>query len=170
MSGFQIIVYNRQQRGRMEAIILVGIQGAGKSTFYHQRFFDTHVRISLDVLRTRPRERAFFETCLRTGQQFVVDNTNVRTADRAVYIEAAKRAGFRIIGYFFETTLGDALRRNAQRFGRAQIPPAGVAGALKRLERPKLEEGFDELYLVTLDETGAFVVNSWLSTEGAIES
>jgi predicted kinase len=30
----------------MEAVILVGIQASGKSTFYAQRFFDTHVRIS----------------------------------------------------------------------------------------------------------------------------
>lgn len=144
----------------MEAVILMGIQGAGKSTFYRQRFFDTHVRISLDVLRTRPRERTFLETCLRTGQRFVVDNTNVRAAERAVYIEAAKRVGFRVIGYFLETTLRDALRRNAQRSGRAKIPPAGVGAALKRLERPKPEEGFDELYLVTVDETSEFVVSA----------
>jgi predicted kinase len=143
----------------MEAVILIGIQGSGKTTFYRERFFDTHIRISLDVLRTRPRERAFLETCLRTSQRFVVDNTNVRAAERAVYIEAAKRAGFRVIGYFLETTLGDALRRNAQRAGRAKIPPAGVGAALKRLERPKLEEGFDELYLVTLDESHGFVVS-----------
>jgi predicted kinase len=145
----------------MEAVILMGIPGAGKSTFYHQRFFDTHVRISLDVLRTRPRERAFVETCLRTGQRFVVDNTNVRTAERAIFIEAAKRAGFRVIGYFLETTLGDALRRNAQRTGKAKIPPAGVGAALKRLERPNFEEGFDELYLVTHGESGEFVVKAW---------
>ena len=150
----------------MEAVILIGIQGAGKSTFYRQRFFDTHVRISLDVLRTRPRERTFFETCLRTGQRFVVDNTNVRAAERAVYIEAAKRAGFRAIGYFLEATLSDALRRNGQRTGRAKIPPAGVASAWKRLERPKLEEGFDELYLVTHGESGEFVVESWPQEEG----
>lgn len=28
----------------MEAIIFVGIQGAGKSTFYRDRFFNTHIR------------------------------------------------------------------------------------------------------------------------------
>jgi predicted kinase len=145
----------------MEAVILMGIQGAGKSTFYRQRFFDTHVRISLDVLRTRARERTFFETCLRTGQRFVVDNTNVRAAERAVYLEAAKRAGFRVIGYFLETTLGDALRRNAQRGGRAKIPAAGVGSTWKRLERPRPEEGFDELYLVTHGNSGDFVVSAW---------
>src|SRR4051812_8782542 len=37
----------------MEAVILIGIQGSGKSTFYRERFFDTHVRVSLDLLKTR---------------------------------------------------------------------------------------------------------------------
>ncbi len=31
----------------MTAIILIGIPASGKSTFYRQRFFFTHVRISL---------------------------------------------------------------------------------------------------------------------------
>lgn len=48
----------------MEAVIFVGAQGAGKSTFYSERFFDTHVRISLDVLKTRRREQLIFEACL----------------------------------------------------------------------------------------------------------
>ena len=145
----------------MEAVIFIGIQGSGKSTYYREHFFDTHLRISLDVLKTRARERAFLQTCLATGQPFVVDNTNVRAADRALYIEAAKRSGFRITGYFFETRLGDALRRNAQRSGRGKIPVAGVVGTLKRLEPPTPAEGFHELFVVTRDENDQFVVSPW---------
>jgi transcriptional regulator with XRE-family HTH domain len=37
----------------VEAIIFVGIQASGKSTFYRERFFDTHLRINLDMLKTR---------------------------------------------------------------------------------------------------------------------
>jgi predicted kinase len=36
----------------MEAIILIGIQASGKSTFFQQQFFATHVRINLDSLKT----------------------------------------------------------------------------------------------------------------------
>ena len=43
---------------KMEAVILIGIQGAGKSTFYKDRFFNTHVRINLDMLKTRHREKS----------------------------------------------------------------------------------------------------------------
>lgn len=142
----------------MEAVIFIGIQGSGKSTFYRDRFFETHVRISLDLLKTRPREHAFLRTCLQTGQRFVIDNTNARAAERAQYIHAAKAAGFRVIGYFFDTSLRDALRRNKLRSGRAVIPVAGVIGTLKRLERANWHEHFDELYTVSRDEHDAFVV------------
>jgi hypothetical protein len=31
----------------MEAVLFIGIQAAGKSTFYRQRFADTHIRLQL---------------------------------------------------------------------------------------------------------------------------
>lgn len=37
----------------VEGIIFVGIQPSGKSTFYHDRFSNTHLRINLDMLKTR---------------------------------------------------------------------------------------------------------------------
>ena len=77
----------------MEAVIFVGLQGAGKSTFYRERFFATHLRINLDMLKTRHREGRFLQACIETRQPFVVDNTNPTRAERQVYIEAAKQAG-----------------------------------------------------------------------------
>ena len=69
----------------MEVVILIGIQGSGKTTFY-ERFFGAHVRISLDPVKKRNSERTLLETCLRTGQNFVVDNTNATAVERGVYI------------------------------------------------------------------------------------
>ncbi len=142
---------------RMEALIFIGIQGSGKTTFYQRRFFETHVRVNLDMLHTRARERALIAACLASQKRFVIDNTNPRAADRAGYIAAAKAAGFRIIGYFFQPDLRGSLRRNASRAGRAVIPVPGVIGTLKRLEAPTWAEGFDELYSVSIDENGQFV-------------
>ncbi|HJT87001.1 MAG TPA: ATP-binding protein [Bryobacteraceae bacterium] len=151
----------------MEAVIFIGIQGSGKSTFYRERCFDTHLRISLDLVRTRNRERDLMDACLRTGQRFVIDNTNARTAERAVYIAAAKRAGFHVTGYYFETPLRDALARNRQRAGKARIPVPGVIATHKRLEPPTPAEGFDELYVVTQNDRGEFLVAPWTAPERA---
>ena len=145
----------------MEAVIFIGVQGSGKSTFYRERFFDRYVRISLDLLRTRHRQQRFLAVCLATQQRFVIDNTNSKAAERALFIGAAKEAKFRTTGYFFRTRLTDALRRNAQRTGKQQIPPVGVVSTFKGLEEPTFGEGFDELHVVTIDESSKFVVSPW---------
>src|SRR6185503_3095740 len=51
----------------VEAVIFCGVQGSGKTTLYRDRFLETHARISMDLLRTRPREAAFLRTCLEAG-------------------------------------------------------------------------------------------------------
>lgn len=132
----------------MEAVIFIGIQGSGKSTFYRERFFQTHVRLNLDMLRTRNREQILLSACLAAQQPFVVDNTNVLLSERAYYIGLAKTARFKVTGYFFQTPLRDAIARNKRRAGKQAIPIPGVIGTLKRLQPPKPEEGFDELYVV----------------------
>ena len=145
----------------MEAVILMGIQGSGKSTFFRQRLFDTHVRINLDMLKTRRREKLLLEACLAAGQSFAVDNTNPARADRARYIPAARAAGFRVIGYFFHSDIQECHKRNRQREGKKLIPYGGLLGALGRLEMPSLDEGFDELYRVKVAPDGGFIVEPW---------
>lgn len=41
----------------MQAVILMGLQGSGKSSLFDQQFRYSHVLISLDVLNTRHREQ-----------------------------------------------------------------------------------------------------------------
>lgn len=142
----------------MEAVVLIGIQGSGKSTFYVRRFFDTHVRISLDLLRTRHRENIFLRACIEGKQRFVVDNTNPTPESRAKYIALARAAGFRVIGYFFDTPLAEALQRNLSRPPGQQVPERGVRGTARRLAPPTPEEGFDELHRVRVLDTGEFAV------------
>ena len=142
----------------MEAILFIGIQGAGKSTFFQQRFFDTHVRINLDMLKTRYREQVFLSACILAKQPFVVDNTNVRAAERAKYILPAKEAGFRIVGYYFPVPVRHAIGRNQKREGKKKIPVPGILGTQKRLQLPRRAEGFDHLFCVTVTETNEFVL------------
>jgi predicted kinase len=143
----------------MEAVIFVGVQGSGKSTFYRARFFDTHVRINLDMLRTRHREQLLLAACLAGKQAFVIDNTNPLPSDRARYIGPAREAGFRVIAYFFETSLADAIRRNKERAEKQRVPVPAIAGTLRKLMPPAMEEGFDQVYRVTIARDGGFGVS-----------
>lgn len=146
----------------MEAVIFIGPQASGKSTFYRERFFKTHIRINLDMLRTRYREEALMQACLTTQQRFVVDNTNPLIEDRAGYIKAAKAARFRVIGYYFGSEVQACIRRNASRYGKERIPDKGIYATYRKLQIPTWDEGFDQLFEVNLASTNQFVVEEWL--------
>src|SRR4051794_5726173 len=142
----------------MEAVIFCGIQGAGKSSFYKEYFFKTHVRISLDLLKTRHRESMFLQTCFVLQQMFVVDNTNATKRERHKYIEKAKTYKFQLTGYYFRTSIADALARNGRRTGKENIPVAAIITTHKKLEVPTYEEGFDNLFEVSI-VNGDFKIN-----------
>ncbi len=71
----------------MEAAIFIGLQATGKSTFYKEKFFKSHIKINLDMLKTTNKENILLETCIKARQPFVVDNTNATTLDRKKYID-----------------------------------------------------------------------------------
>jgi predicted kinase len=144
----------------MECVLLVGIPASGKSSFCAGRFARTHLRLNLDMLRTRHREAELLATCLRLQQPFVVDNTNVSAAERARFVVPAKAAGFRVVGYYLASKLDECLPRNAARSGEARVPDVAVRDMARRLELPALTEGFDALHYVRM-AGGEFVVEDW---------
>ena len=135
----------------MQGVIFIGLQGAGKSTFYQRHFAATHLRISMDIAKSRPREKRLIEACLADRRDFVIDNTNPTIAARKAYIEGAKSAAFRVIGYFFIPDIKACLERNARRSGKERIPVPGIYRTNKILEPPTYAEGFDELFSVQVE-------------------
>lgn len=142
----------------MQLIIFCGVQASGKSTFYQQYFSNTHLRLNLDMLKTRHRENLLFEAALASKTKIVIDNTNPNIEARNRYIARAKAADFEIIAYYFATDLNSTLQRNCQRTGKANIPEAGVRATYKKLEIPKLTEGFSEIYQVQIVDGQQFSI------------
>ncbi len=146
----------------MRGAIFIGLPASGKSSFFKEQFFRSRVLISLDVLRTRNRERRWLELSLATGQPFVVDNTNPTRVDRRRYLLPAKAAGFEIAGYYFAGSVPECLARNALRAGDARVPDVAIRSCRSRLELPQPSEGFDALWLVQLTD-GGFRQEPWKS-------
>src|SRR3954469_15288807 len=134
----------------MEAVVFCGVQGAGKSTFYRERFLATHVRISGDLLRTRHREQVFLRACLQTRQPFVVDKVNPTVEHRRPYVAAAREAGFAVVAYWLDVPVALAVARNEARAARQRVPLAGLYGTAKALTPPTVAEGFDAVHRVTV--------------------
>jgi predicted kinase len=146
----------------MEAVIFIGIQATGKSTFYKDSFFKTHIRINLDMLKTRRREDILLEACIKAKQPFVIDNTNPTVISRKKYIDMAIDAKFKITGYYFQFDINEAVLNNAKREGKERIPLVGIRSTHAKLQPPCREEGFDNLYVVRLDEEKKFVVEEFI--------
>ena len=134
----------------MQLIIFIGVQAAGKSTFYKQYFYNSHLRLNLDMLKTRHRENLLFEAGLASKTKMVIDNTNPTQLDRQRYLQRAVAAGFEIIAYYFYTDLNSTLERNSHRIGKANIPEVGVRATYKKLEVPNFSEGFSKIFQVKI--------------------
>jgi len=144
-------------------VILIGLPASGKSTFFRERFAATHDHVSKDLLRNnrqpQRRQDQLIADSLASGRSVVVDNTNPSAAVRAPVIALARKHGAKVVGYFFATEAGDALRRNRARDGRERVPDVAIFTARKRLEPPTMTEGFDRLFSVRMNETdGTFDV------------
>ena len=145
----------------MEMVLFIGMQATGKSTFFLQKFFNTHIRINLDMLKTRHRETVLIDACIAAKQPFVVDKTNPTVVDRARYISLGKNAGFRVAGYYFASKLHDAMKRNAARVPECRVPDVGLLGTHAKLQLPALSEGFDALHYVQIAGNNEFRVEEW---------
>jgi len=136
----------------MELIIFIGIQATGKSEFYKCWLYNTHIRINLDMLKIRNKEKILVEACFEAKQPFVVDNTNPTLADRKKYIDIAKSKGFKIVEYYFKSGISEAIELNEKRTGKAKVPAAAIRSTYTKLELPVYDEGFDELYYVQIKD------------------
>jgi predicted kinase len=140
----------------MEVIVLVGLPGAGKTTFYRSRFAGTHEHVSKDNFSNArdkdARQASLITEALARGRSVVVDNTNARISDRRRLTELARQSGARTLAYVVEVPIAVAIARNASREGRARVPKVAIFTVAKRLEPVTSAEDFDEIYRVWLDD------------------
>ena len=142
-------------------LLFIGIPASGKTTFFHRVLEDRNMAyVSLDVLRTRAREKSAFDAAVTAHKSVVVDNTNVTMAFRARYIDPANSAGYRVVGLFFQSVLADCIARNERREGKAKIKNAALFGMSAQLELPSMDEGFDNLFFVRIAD-GNFEIDHW---------
>jgi predicted kinase len=149
----------------MELAILIGVPASGKSSFVRARLALTHRHVSGDLLghgRSRAgRQRALIEEALSAGRPVVVDNINATAAERAALIGLGRAHGARIVGYYFESAVQEAVTRNRRRVGTERVPDVAIYVAARRIEPPSAAEGFDALYRVRLGAAGGFEVTAW---------
>lgn len=132
-----------------ELVVMVGLQGCGKSTWVAGHLAGTHAVVSKDqwpnARRRERRQRRLVDELLAAGRDVVVDNTNPSPDERAPLIAIARAHGAVVRAVYVDVPLPVCLDRNAARTGRARVPLVGVLATAKRLVAPTVEEGFDRV-------------------------
>ena len=139
----------------MELIVFVGLQASGKSTFFRERFAGTYQHVSKDLFphnrNKNRRQEQLLRAAISAGRSVVVDNTNPRPEDRRPLVRLGHEHGAKVLGYFFEASVSECLRRNEMREGKARVPDVAIYATVEKLVAPSIVEGFDELFCVRLN-------------------
>jgi predicted kinase len=141
----------------VELVEFVGLQASGKSTFFRERFAESHQHVSKDLFANNRnknrRQEHLLRAALSAGRCVVVDNTNPTLEDRRALIGLGGEYGARIVGYFFDAGVRECIRRNEIREGKARVPDVAIYATAKKLVAPSIEEGFDAVLRVRLNDS-----------------
>ena len=145
---FDIMIGNPPCR---TALIFVGIQGSGKTSFYRscvEPFACGWKYVSMDLLHSRRKEEQEIRECVERGLPFVIDNTNPTAAERRRYLDMLAGKGYRVVCCFFRSRVKECVGRNRLRGG--TVPAKAIAATSNRLELPSRDEGYDRMYYVKI--------------------
>jgi predicted kinase len=78
----------------------------------------------------------------------VVDNTNPTPVVRAPVIALGKAHGARVVAYYFEIAVKEAVARNRGRVGKARVPDVVIYATARKIVPPTFQEGFDEVRVI----------------------
>ena len=141
----------------MELVVFVGLQASGKSTFFRERFAESHQHVSKNLFPVNRyknrRQEHLLHAALSAGRSVVVDNTNPTPEDRRPLVRLGHEYGAKVLGYFFDASVRECIRRNEIREGKARVPDVAIYSTAKKLVAPSIEEGFDELLCVRLNDS-----------------
>ena len=131
-----------------------GVPGSGKSTFSRKFAEEKELeRFSFDEMKCfrleefmRPAIKAMQE-----GKSVILDTTNLRVNVRKKVLQAVEDIPCRKVVVYMDTSLEQCLYRNAHRETRLQ--DCIVESTYSSLQKPTLDEGWDEIIYVKEDGT-----------------
>ena len=147
-----------------EVAVMLGPSGSGKSTY--RKALDVDQEFSLDDLRIelygddyteafkastedknfRKKANSRFIEMIKTGDNVIVDNTNISKKSRRFYITEARRHGYQVHAIVFPISLQTLLDRQRTRDDKT-VPESVVRNMYNKLQMPSYGE-FDHIWAI----------------------
>jgi len=83
------------------------------------------------------RQEHLLHAALSAGRSVVVDNTNPTPEDRRALVRIGHEHGAKVLGYYFDASVSECLRRNEIREGKARVPDVAIYLTAKKLVAPR---------------------------------
>ena len=130
------------------AYVMCGVPGSGKTTTSKKMAEEQGLeRFSFDEMRCfrlesfmRPAVKA-----LEEGKSVVLDTVNLRVNVRKKVLQVLASIPCKKVVVFMDTPLDECVRRNANR--EAHLPEHIIQSTYRALQKPTLDEGWDEIIL-----------------------
>ena len=134
-----------------EMVVCCGSPGSGKSSFC-KNYLPEYVRVNRDTLKTKEKCLKVAEQEMLQGRSVIIDNTNPKREDRRLFVDLAKRLGFKVRCFEFLTPKDICFHNDYQRIANSnRVHLSGKAGSIpihtffKYKEPPQLNEGYYEV-------------------------
>lgn len=142
--------------GTIEVILMVGMQGSGKSHFVQSVLVPQgYKQVNRDTLGTWQKCVKMMEQHLKDNLSVVIDNTNGSVSARERYISVAKSKKIPVRCFVMATTYEHCKHNNRYREltdkKHAQIGELLINQYKKEFQEPKMTEGFQEIVEVQFD-------------------
>jgi predicted kinase len=156
----------------MEAILLVGLPGSGKSTWAAKQ---GKLIINRDAIRNMVYGKYDFrkddepvildmaQACVLAAanarRDIIIDETGVNIGTRAKYIEMLKRAGYNVHCRWFSASVETCIaRRKKDTKGYDQDWEEVIRSMAKVIKPPSLSEGYS--FILVMGEDGDVILNT----------
>ena len=130
------------------AYVMCGVPGSGKTTTSKKMAEEQGLeRFSFDEMRCFRLESFMLPAveALKEGKSVVLDTVNLRANVRKKVLQALADIPCKKVVVFMDTPLDECIRRNANR--EAHLPEHVIQSTYRSLQKPTLDEGWDEIIL-----------------------